>query len=399
MFPLKQSTAIDVFFFAFDGNGEPVTGKVTGDWTKRISKNSGAFGSMTVTITELENGWYKAALDTGHTDTNGLLSLSFLIANEVKQVNLQFRVQVRLSDDLAFPTVSGRSLNVSAAGHADAVIQSIVADAITAASIATDAIGAAELAASAVAEIVAGVWDELTATGRVAGSFGQLLKDDINATISSRASAAALATVQSDTDDIQTRLPATLVSGRMDSSVGAMAADTLTASALAADAVTEIQSGLATAAAIATVQSDTDNIQTRLPAALSGGRMDSSIGATQAGAIDLVGFAADTNTYQAKVVLIDDDAGIKDRYVVGWFKNGQPVTSGVTVPTIRIKKISDGTDLVATAAMTDINDGDSRYDEGTNRIVSGAAYQAIATATIDSATRTWKQPIGRDSTV
>ncbi len=49
-----------------------------------------------------------------------------------------------------------------------------------------------------------------------------------------------LATIQADTDDLQTRVPAALVGGRMDSSVGAMAADTLTASALAADAVDEI---------------------------------------------------------------------------------------------------------------------------------------------------------------
>lgn len=49
-----------------------------------------------------------------------------------------------------------------------------------------------------------------------------------------------------DTNDIQTRLPAALVSGRMDASVGAMAANTLTASAVAADAVTELQSGLST---------------------------------------------------------------------------------------------------------------------------------------------------------
>lgn len=46
--------------------------------------------------------------------------------------------------------------------------------------------------------------------------------------------------------NIQTRLPAALVSGRMDSSVGEMQADTLTASALATDAVTEIQTGLST---------------------------------------------------------------------------------------------------------------------------------------------------------
>ena len=48
------------------------------------------------------------------------------------------------------------------------------------------------------------------------------------------------------------RIPAALVSGRMDASVGAVAADALTAAALAADAVTEIQAGLATAAALTT---------------------------------------------------------------------------------------------------------------------------------------------------
>lgn len=58
--------------------------------------------------------------------------------------------------------------------------------------------------------------------------------------------AGALTTIQSDLDNIQTRLPAALVSGRMDSSVGAMATDVLTAAALNADAVTEIQSGLST---------------------------------------------------------------------------------------------------------------------------------------------------------
>ena len=52
--------------------------------------------------------------------------------------------------------------------------------------------------------------------------------------------------VDTEIADIQARLPAALVGGRMDASVGAMAANTLTASALAADAVTEIQSGLAT---------------------------------------------------------------------------------------------------------------------------------------------------------
>lgn len=89
------------------------------------------------------------------------------------------------------------------------------------------------------------------------------------------ATAAALTTVQNDTDDIQTRLPAALVGGRMDSSTGAMAANVVTATAinaaaitagkfatdaidanaLKADAVAEIQSGLAVSAtALSTAQ-------------------------------------------------------------------------------------------------------------------------------------------------
>lgn len=51
-----------------------------------------------------------------------------------------------------------------------------------------------------------------------------------------------------DTNDIQTRLPAALVSGRIDASVGAMAANVITAAATAADFTTEVTAGLATAA-------------------------------------------------------------------------------------------------------------------------------------------------------
>lgn len=136
-----------------------------------------------------------------------------------------------------------------------------------------------------------------------------------------------IAAVQSDTDNIQTRLPAALVSGRMDSSVGAMAANVLTASALATDAVTEISdnvwdnvmSGHLTAGTTGAtlsnasqksaaaysdtqtiitylttfIQPDLDDIQTRLPAALVGGRMDSSVGAMAANVITAAATSAD----------------------------------------------------------------------------------------------------------
>jgi hypothetical protein len=49
-----------------------------------------------------------------------------------------------------------------------------------------------------------------------------------------------IAAVQADMDDIQTRLPAALVSGRMDASAGAIAANAITAASMAADASAEI---------------------------------------------------------------------------------------------------------------------------------------------------------------
>jgi hypothetical protein len=60
-----------------------------------------------------------------------------------------------------------------------------------------------------------------------------------NSTVNLSATTIKTATdVETDTADIQSRLPAALVSGRIDASVGAMAANTLTAAAIAADAIT-----------------------------------------------------------------------------------------------------------------------------------------------------------------
>lgn len=47
------------------------------------------------------------------------------------------------------------------------------------------------------------------------------------------------AAIEVDTQDIQSRLPAALVSGRIDASVGAMAANVITATSIAADAITD----------------------------------------------------------------------------------------------------------------------------------------------------------------
>lgn len=105
------------------------------------------------------------------------------------------------------------------------------------------------------------------------------------------------------------------------------------------------------------------------------------------------------DTYQAKVEVVDDNVGAADRYIISWFKNGEPISAGVTLATIQVVKSSDGTDLIASSAMT-IVAGTSNYyysATGAERLVSGESYVAVLTATIDSAVRSWRQPVGIDS--
>ncbi len=116
MFDLKQSTSIDWLIFCHDAAGDPVLALTDGSFTKRISKNGAAFAAMTVTITERELGFYVITISTSHSDTLGVLTIIFTNAG-AKQVNLQFRVAARITDDLAHPTVSGRSTDVAATGE------------------------------------------------------------------------------------------------------------------------------------------------------------------------------------------------------------------------------------------------------------------------------------------
>jgi hypothetical protein len=76
------------------------------------------------------------------------------------------------------------------------------------------------------------------------------------------------------------------------------------------------------------------------------------------------------------------------------------LTTGVTEPKIQVIKLSDGTDLVAETALAAVGStGAYQYVETVNRIVDGAAYMVLVTATIAASTRTWPHFIGRDSEV
>jgi hypothetical protein len=91
--------------------------------------------------------------------------------------------------------------------------------------------------------------------------------------------------IETDTQNLQSRIPAALVGGRMDAYLGATANNVITNntiasnaignSQLATSAINAIQSGLATGTQATAIETDTQNIQSRLPTALVDGRMAS----------------------------------------------------------------------------------------------------------------------------
>ncbi len=181
--------------------------------------------------------------------------------------------------------------------------------------------------------------------------------------------------VETDTADIQTRLPAALVSGRIDASVGAMASSVITASAIAsaaitsakfatdaidanalkADAVTEIQSGLATAASQTTIIGYIDTevaaalaILNKLDSALEldgavyrfttnalelapGGGGVLAAGTAQAGGADTItiaaGDTAGTNSYRLSTIAITGGTGKgQSRHCSGYDSSSKVLT-------------------------------------------------------------------------
>ena len=255
------------------------------------------------------------------------------------------------------PTVTTATNVTTVNGLASGVITatSIASNAITAAKIATDAIGAAQLAADAVTEIQSGlatptnitagtittvtnltnaptsgdftatmkasittaatsatpsvtvsdktgfslstagiqaIWDRAVSNLTTASSIGKLIVDNLNATISGVMSrlgtptnadlATDIAAIQTDTNDIQTRLPSGLNSGNITAHVVSIANNAITAAsiatnaidadALAADAVTEIGTGISVSAPTV------DDIDTKLTAMHGSGAWTTATG-------------------------------------------------------------------------------------------------------------------------
>jgi hypothetical protein len=258
MIYLRQSTAsqeVPLGYFVDSANGnDEETGLTIANtdikvWkagaTTLANKNSGG-------ATHISNGIYYAVLDATDTDTIGSLVIFVHVAGA-----LPMRVACVVLDEAVYDVMFGTTAPATVSNITGGTITTatnvttvngLAAGVITASSIAADAITAAKVAADVSAEIADAVWDEATTGHTSSGTFGEQLKTDVDAILEDTGTTlqGELDGIQADTEDLQSRLPAALVSGRIDASVGAMAANTLTASALNADAVTEIQSGLST---------------------------------------------------------------------------------------------------------------------------------------------------------
>jgi hypothetical protein len=126
----------------------------------------------------------------------------------------------------------------------------------------------------------------VTSASATAGHAGTDHSKITNATSTVNLSGTTIKTatdIETATQNIQSRIPAALVSGRMDSYLGATANNVITHntiasnaignSQLATSAINAIQSGLATDTQATAIETDTQNIQSRLPTALVDGRM------------------------------------------------------------------------------------------------------------------------------
>lgn len=106
----------------------------------------------------------------------------------------------------------------------------------------------------------------------------------------------------------------------------------------------------------------------------------------------------DDDVYTARIDYRVDSVSATDEYTVQWYKNGAPITTGITSPVLQVVKRTDGTDLLASGAMTQIGTTGAykRDASGSNRQAIGDAVVIVTAATIDGATRNYREVLGRD---
>lgn len=190
-YKIKRTSTAYPLVFLLVSSSDHITGLGGLSPTVTLSKNGGAFSACSGAVSELSNGWYKVAGNATDTATAGPLIL-----------------------------------HASAAGAdpCDVVF---------------------EVVAYLVDELPQAVWSRAAELGLVQTAGGS--PGDLEFTQDALRYAATRGQLDSATAALLARLPAALIGGRMDVSVGAMQADVLTAASLATDAVLEIGGGVVAA--------------------------------------------------------------------------------------------------------------------------------------------------------
>ncbi len=249
---LRQSTTQTIRFGPCldktDGVSEE-TGLTLAQADMRLSKDGGAFAQKSAAgnATHDSDGWYSTALSTTDTDTVGELILNVHQPANMLPVWLRWWVlEEEVYDDLfgasavgyLKPVTAGRDLDVTATGAAGIDWGNI-----------ENPTTVVDLAGTDINLV-----DTVTTNTDVRGTDNAAL-----ATVCTEARLAELAAANLPTDigDVQDRLPAALVGGRIDADVGAISTSTDAADKLEASAET-IEIGAAEAGTLSTTQMTTD---------------------------------------------------------------------------------------------------------------------------------------------
>lgn len=235
---------------------------------------------------------------------------------------------------------------------------------------------------------VAGAVGSVTAAVSVTGDLSATMKTSVNTEV-----AAALATYDGPTNAemVARTLAAASYATPTNITAGTITTVTnLTNAPTAGDLTATMKTSVNTevAAALATYDGPT-NAEMEARTLLS---------ASYAEPGDEMTLADSEDVYPADIGFTIDDTNSRDEYTVVWFRNGAPVTSGITVPTIQAIKRANGTDLIPSSVMTQIGStGAYKYDATTTeRTTAGEAVVVVVSATINGATRTWRKVITRD---
>lgn len=252
-------TAAAIAASALNGKGDWNIGKTGYSLTQTFPAN---FADMSITL------------------TTGLVNITQAAADKVWDTTLSGH----LTAGSTGAALNGASAP-SAAAVADAVWDEVLSGHLTAGSTG-NALNASGSAGDPWATAIPGAYG--------AGTAGKILGDNINATISSRASQASVDTVDDLLDTEIAAIKADTAAILIDTAEIGVAGAGLTALATQAS-VNTIDDLLDTEIAAikaetASIQTDTNDIQTRLPAALVGGRMDSNLSAISNSTTTLAAF-------------------------------------------------------------------------------------------------------------